>query len=700
MNKTTTPQHSAVATAELQARIDRLYDHLYANAPVRTPYAIGVEVGKILHAVMYIEESRPTLFSDARRFPAFNFDRSELKRLNRAEEGLCEQVAGLVRGCFAEMNEAWHLYEPGTELLLRDTDIAYVCGQLSGVLISDRSRDVFGDALEIFRGQWAKREGGQFFTDQRVTSLAMTLLDFDPRRGDDLVDLCAGTGGFLLAGLNHIRALLEQGDDRSALETEVIELAARSIWGQEVDPQVCEIANATLASRLSVVDRPFVQLADSLQPCRFKDQAATIRYDSHMCAATNPPFGSKITVKDENLLQHYDLARTGGFSGSFGYTGKLTSRAPEILFIEQNVRILKPSSGRLAIVVPYQVLSGPQTLYVREWLLRHTELLAVVDLPADTFQPHTGTKASLLVVKRRAEPLKDFNDAEDRSVLMSIPRWIGHDRRGNPVYKRNHDGELTGEILSDFGAVAEAFHAYKRGLDPQLAHARSFAVRLSSILRDPSLRMNAQYYKPSSFALQADNRGEGEKVSRRVVRLRDVVKQIFYPTRFKRNYVDCYPGAVPFLGGSNISQLIVTTDKWLRHDDPKLDELRVRAGWLLVTRSGSTGIVSSVPEAWDGYAMSEHIIRVVPDPDKLSPAYLHAFLRTSYAQELLARGIFGSVIDEITPEFIGELEIPLPDSSHLLQEVTAKIERAESARDTAIDALLEGVDRLDAWLKE
>ena len=64
--------------------------------------------------------------------------------------------------------------------------------------------------LKTIRGQWAKQVGGQFFTDSLVTKLAMTFLDFDPRKGDDLVDICSGTGGFLLAGLNHIRELLKK----------------------------------------------------------------------------------------------------------------------------------------------------------------------------------------------------------------------------------------------------------------------------------------------------------------------------------------------------------------------------------------------------------------------------------------------------------------------------------------------------------
>jgi len=683
-----------ISTADLQNRIDRLYNHLYANAPVRTPAGIANEVGKILHTAIFIEETTDNTNVTS---PAFLFQAYQLKRLFQADKSYCEIVANEVRDKFSKMNGVWHLYPKGEQILLSDSDIGFTCGQLSGVVVSARDRDVFGDALEIFRSQWAKREGGQFFTDQRVTSLAMTLLDFDPRKGDDLIDICAGTGGFLLAGLNRLRALLEADSQNGSVETELLSLAAASLKGQEVDAGVGEIANATLKSRLSNSSNAFVTIGDSLKPDAFKHTNKRIQYNTHLCAATNPPFGTKITVKDIDILSNYELARKHQQSPAtalFDDAVKVSNRAPDTLFIEQNVRLLKPGEGRLAIVVPYQILSGPQTIYIREWLIRHTEIIAVIDLPADTFQPHTGTKASLLVVRRREKPISDLSQAQDHNIFMSMPRWIGHDRRGKPIYKKASDGTYTGEILSDFEEVGRAFQAFQKGVAPSEEHADSFVVKLSVILTDLDLHLNALYHRHSQ------PNGHNAKTNKKWVycRVRDVVESIFYPTRFKREYVDYYAGAVPFLGGSNISQMIITTDKWLRHDNPYLESLKVNAGWILVTRSGSTGITSSVPPAWDGYAMSEHIIRIIPNSKKLDPYYLQAFLRTQYAQEIISRGVFGSVIDEITPEYIGEMEIPIPRSETVLKGITTRMKKAEEARNTAIESLTEAVDDLNQVL--
>lgn len=626
-----------------------------------------------------------SLFDAANTTPAFMFEKSEIRRLTTCEDSLCTEVAETVRRWFAEMVTEWRLYRTGEIIVLRDSDIAYTCAMLSSVLVSDKTRDVFGDALEIFRGQWAKRESGQFFTDPQVTSLAITLIDFNPLDGDDLVDICAGTAGFLLAGLNRIHEVLEALGESS--EGVLVNLASSCLRGQEVDEGVAEIANATLNSRISNLQIPIVQTGDSLDPQAFSTSSdAPIRFGVHRCAATNPPFGTKITIKDEKSLREFALAsRKGGSS----------ARSPDILFLEQNVKLLVPGVGRLAIVVPYQILSGPQTFFVREWLLRNTELIAVVDLPVNTFQPHTGTKASLLVVRRRLQPLTDPLEATDYDIFMSTPRWIGHDRRGKPAYRVSEDGSVTDEILTDIPDVKSAFQHFKKGGKPETIHPQSFATRLSSIIADPNLRLNALFHKPSL----RDTDRVGFDSSWRFVRLSDVVDRIFYPTRFKRHYVDRYPGAVPFLGGTNISQLVVDTDKWLRHDNPKLSELEVKTGWLLVTRSGTTGIVSVVPQAWDGFALSEHIIRIIPNPDKMDPDYLYAFLRSKYAQNIIAKGVFGSVIDEITPEYIGEMLVPVPISGSVFQKITGKIRQAENHRAQAIENLVEAVDELDEMLR-
>lgn len=656
----------ATHTAELQSKITNIYNHLYANAATRTPHGIANEVGKVLHTAMFIEEqSRSTQ-------PAFSFTPKQLKEnLN----GFSETFAVVLRKQFVQMNEQWNFYVQEEGINLNDFDLVYTCCQLNGVIVSDKARDVFGDAIEIFRGQWAKQIGGQFFTDGLVTKLAMTLLDFDPRKGDDLIDICSGTGGFLLAGLNHIRELLEGENPTQNIEKQLVTLAKNSIKGQEVDKEVCQVANATLTSRLGKNDRGFVQNGDSLN---FSNDSQ-IQFDKHLCIASNPPFGTKITIKDYKILENFDLAKTSPRSDTFFPIDKITHRSPDILFVEQNVKLLVPGKGRLSIVLPYQILSGPQTEFVRNWLLKHTIIQSVIDLPSETFQPHTGTKTCLLTLTRREKPLSNIKEVENYSIFMAIPKWIGHDRRGNPIYKKLPNGKQSTEILTDFVEVQNAFQGWKKGENPTSFHEDCFEISSTQIVQSELSQFNAQFHKPTKFT--ADN---SENKKWKFVKIEDVVKRIFYPTRFKRDYVDYYQGAIPFYGGSDILQLRSHTGKWLSPHNPKLHELTVKKGWILITRSGSTGIVSVVPEAWEGFAMSEHVIRIIPEENKLNSHYLLGFLRSQYCQEIIAKGVFGSVIDEIDPNFIGKIEMPIPINETELNDIIEPIQKAEQARSEAI----------------
>ena len=174
---------------------------------------------------------------------------------------------------------------------------------------------------------------------------------------------------------------------------------------------------------------------------------------------------------------------------------------------------------------------------------------------------------------------------------------------------------------------------------------------------------------------------------RRTEKLRNLVTRIFYPGHIKRRYINPGPSAIPFLGGTNISQLLTTTDKWLSENDDNIENVLVRPGWILVTRSGSTGIISTVPEIWDGYAISEHVIRIIPDDKKLSGWYIYAFLRTEYAQSIIRRGVFGSVIDHISPNYLGDMDVPLPTDEKEAHAIIQLVKDGESARQKAMSNL-------------
>ena len=96
-----------------------------------------------------------------------------------------------------------------------------------------------------------------------------------------------------------------------------------------------------------------------------------------------------------------------------------------------------------------------------------------------------------------------------------------------------------------------------------------------------------------------------------------------------------------------------------------------------LTRSGTSGIVVYADASFDGLAVSEHVIRIIPDLKEIDGGYLYAILSNPIFEPIFESAITGSVVDEITPNFIKELEIPVPDDPKEQKKIGDKIREAQ-----------------------
>ena len=195
-----------------------------------------------------------------------------------------------------------------------------------------------------------------------------------------------------------------------------------------------------------------------------RESAAAVQLGSFDLIFTNPPFGANILIDDINILSQYELAAVW----DAGENGKLSIRKdkngepilqanqpPEILFIERCVQLLKPGTGRMAMVIPNGILNNPSLEYVRAWLLTNAQLIAVVDMQRDLFQPKNDTQTSMVLIRRFSKEEKALAESGsiDYPVFMAVAEKIGHDKRGAIIYKRDSEGN---EILSDVSNQEEA----------------------------------------------------------------------------------------------------------------------------------------------------------------------------------------------------------------------------------------------------
>jgi type I restriction enzyme S subunit len=142
--------------------------------------------------------------------------------------------------------------------------------------------------------------------------------------------------------------------------------------------------------------------------------------------------------------------------------------------------------------------------------------------------------------------------------------------------------------------------------------------------------------------------------------LQNLTEDIFMGPRFKRYYVSNPEKGVPFMGGSDMQKSSLSELKLISKKMTKeIQQLYLKRGWILVTRSGTIGKSVLTNEEFEGKTATEDVIRIIPNSKKLTTGYLYAFLSSKYGFALLTQGTYGAVIQHIEPQHIKDLPIPI-----------------------------------------
>jgi len=284
----------------------------------------------------------------------------------------------------------------------------------------------------------------------------------------------------------------------------------------------------------------------------------------------------------------------------------------------------------MVIVLPRQNLSGTQhtSVELRKWLLKQAKITAIVDLPREAFQPHTGTKTSLIFLEKVKNPEEDY------SVFMAVSEAVGHDRRGNPIYRKDDSGKFVLDdnnnpiIWNDLPEIKQQWDLYKSGKKPKSIKPSCFVVNSEKLRNDPSCRIDAWYWDPNKNDLAKSLMDYVGNDITEIVNLGDLVidRGVFYPGRHKRNYVKNTDKSLPFYSGTQILQIRPFDIKYQPTDYKPARNHVVEKDWILITRSGSTGRVVIVGKELDGTMITEHVIRVIVNPKLVDPYYVYAYL--------------------------------------------------------------------------
>ena len=610
------------------------------------------------------------------------------------------------------------IFSDTDSLGLTPRSLARVVSELQKYSLLNTNIDIKGKAYEEIVGANLRGDRGEFFTPRNVMKMVVAMID--PELDERVLDSSCGTGGFPVIAMTHVMNKLEEvfsnefssqradwnEDVRRQFQEQVSDLARNNFFAFDLNPDLVKAAKMNMVMNNDGSGN--IWQANSLLPPhewsdefkrglaeRFNLAPEQIRNANSIglfdVIVTNPPFGSKIPVDDEHILRQFELAHIWTFDEDndiWRMTNRLQSSVPpEILFVERCTQFLNPG-GRMGIVLPDSILGSPGLGYIRTWLIRSHKILASIDLHADTFQPHNGTQTSVLILQKKTPEeilSEELHGVIDYEIFMAQVEKVGHDKRGNTLFKRDDDGReilLDGEkIIDDETAeVARAYRDWKKKLQFN-THVKFCAVKLSEV-RAHGWRLEASVYDLAAMRVRLF-------ILKNSVSLGEMIRDAYYGGRLKRQYVSRKNNrAIGFIGSSEMLDCYPKPVKFMIDSD-SVDDLRVSEGMVLVSRSGTVGNVAFVNKTLSKFLVSEHAIRLIC---KDYAGYVYAYLKSKMGQLLIQSDIYGSVVDEIEPEHLANLPLPV-SSEGLRRQIHGLIVRSYELRDES-NELIDEAERI------
>ena len=258
--------------------------------------------------------------------------------------------------------------------------------------------DVIGNAYEFLIKNFASTSGkkaGEFYTPPEVSRLMAMLMD--PQEGDEICDPTCGSGSLLMKCGQLIRQ--QSGSRKYAL------------YGQEAIGSTWALAKMNMF--LHGEDNHRIEWGDTIRNPKLLDSDGLLKHFDVVVA--NPPFSLEKWGHDGAESDKFKRFRRGVPPRTKG----------DYAFILHMVEVMKPGTGRMAVVVPHGVLfRGAAEGKIRQKLIEENLLDAVIGLPEKLFFG-TGIPAAILVFRKKKpddkvlfiDASREYQDGKNQNLL-------------------------------------------------------------------------------------------------------------------------------------------------------------------------------------------------------------------------------------------------------------------------------------------
>jgi type I restriction enzyme M protein len=652
----------------LLKKFSEIHNSIYANDGLSAQQALD-EMLKVLFIKVFDEKE------NSKQFFVSNEEFNEIKAGKKTKTFL-QRIESLFQKtvqCFSD------IFEATESIKLSPIALSFAINKLQNIDFSDTT-DAKGLAFQKFLASTEKSDRGQFFTPEPVINFCVEFLQ--PQPHEKIIDPTCGSGGFLFSAYQYLL------DNFQISKQEIIS----NLFGIDINKTIVKIAKMKLLlecnTNLNIIAQNSLEDLDELSlafsPFRGDKGGLEAQFDIILA---NPPFGAKIS--NENLTKKYELgykwqeshtpAPKGGVNteGGTQYVKTKflhTGQTLEILFIERCLQLLK-EGGRMAIVLPNGMFENPSLEYLRIFIKQKARVLAVVNLPQETFIPFgTGVKTSILFLQKNVI-CEDTNNGNKglggaKKVFFGRITKLGYqgNKNGNPIYQKDEFGSFlkneNKELIleEDFSKIINDYKIFQQ--TNELETENSFLFPVSEL----NGRFDFDYYAP-----------QNRKLLNKLKNLNAVkLSELCEIVKVKSKKLAQLNETVDYIELSDInthSYEIINSNTYLVHELPSRASYEVRENDILTAVAGNSigthkHATALVTKDYEGNICTNGF-RILRNC-KVDLYYLLYYLRS----EMFLKQVFmyrtGAAIPNISDFDLNRILVYLP-TENILQEVSEKV---------------------------
>jgi len=632
----------------LLKRFEEIHDFIYANDGL-SPQQTLEEFVKILFIKIFDENEK------LKQFSVSSIEWNDIK-LGKNVSSFSERITALFDKTQKEYQD---IFDTDDRIKLSQNALSFTVNKLQGISLLGSSQDAKGLAFQKFLSHHEKDGRGQFFTPEPVIDFCVGMMQ--PKPNDTIIDPACGSGGFLMSALKYLQT------NHQNLNT--AKIVSQNIFGLDINRSIARIAKMKLL--LEANGKTNILCTNSLEDL---DSIKLLlgQKNGFDLILTNPPFGAKIT--QSSILSKFDLGYkwTSHENEFFKSRTVYANQNAEILFIERCLQLLK-EGGRMAIVLPNGNFENPSLDYLRYYIKQKAKVIAIVNLPQETFIPYgTGVKTSLLFLEKDSK-----NEEKQYPIFFGRVTKLGYqgNKNGTPLYQKDKYGQTikdkNGQPIIDenFTTIIEDYKVFQEG--KKVENENSFSIQFNEL----NGRFDFDFYSPENRKLFSNLNNT------KAVRLGDICEIVKVKSRKLKD-----PNlSVEYVELSDInthSYEIINSTTYQVHELPSRASYEIQQGDIITAIAGNSvgtrkHATAFVTEDFAG-SICTNGFRVLRN-FKIDNYYLLYYLKSEMFLKQMFMYRTGAAIPNVSDIDLANIVIHLPDKK-MIDEISDKMKKAFDLR--------------------